>query len=104
MKHIAGWLRRNSTLMAQVVGSRRQLQEAWDANKQLEDAIVSCDRTYTNILKQLHRVARERDKERGLTIKHAGTIMAQQIEIDKERELRLAAEELREHYLENEEE
>ena len=68
MKHIAGWFRRNNTIMAQAKDLSRQLQEAW------EDA--SCQRTLKEVSeesnmylhKQLHRVARERDNERKLRL------------------------------------
>ena len=86
MKHIAGWFRRNNTIMAQAKDLSRQLHEAW------EDA--SCQRMLKEVSeesnmylhKQLHRIARERDNER---------------------KLRMEAEKLRDVYLEqldNEEE
>ncbi len=58
MKHIAGWLRRNNTLMAQAKDLARQLQEAWDDTEMWEES-------YYSVVNQLHRVARERDEERG---------------------------------------
>ena len=68
MKHIAGWFRRNNTIMAQAKDLSRQLHEAW------EDA--SCQRMLKEVSeesnmylhKQLHRVARERDNERKLRL------------------------------------
>ena len=93
MKHIAGWFRRNNTIMAQAKDLSRQLQEAWDEQERLDKASRWLWRRATEYLKekdylqeQLHRVARERDNER---------------------KLRLEAEKLRDVYLEqleNEEE
>ena len=93
MKHIAGWFRRNNTIMAQAKDLQRQWQEMRDerdASLAAIDAnLVLIDQIHMNSLylkDQLHRVARERDNER---------------------KLRLAAEKLRDVYLEqleNEEE
>ena len=105
MKHIAGWFRRNRTLMAQAVDLQRQLQEAREENDSLDRAYdIVCEQVrheegshnYTRT--QLHRVARERDE---CYRQHR---LAEMRRKNKERELRLAAKELREHYLENEEE
>ena len=81
---IAGWFRRNNTLMAQAVDLQRQLQEAWDEKDKYEVALRKSRIQYYELWElhdglkdQLHRVARERYQER---------------------ELRLAAEELREHW------
>ena len=57
MKHIAGWFRRNKDLA-------RQLQEAWDEKRKLADDFECVLDDYYGIRDQLHRVARERDKER----------------------------------------
>ena len=38
MKHIAGWFRRNNTIMAQLHDLKRQLQEAWDEQERLDKA------------------------------------------------------------------
>ena len=86
MKGISGWLRRNNLLMAQTKDLYRQLQKAWDKCDTLitERALLAQD--VDHLRNQLNRVARERYQER---------------------ELRLAAEELRDTYLEqleNEEE
>jgi len=80
-------------LKAQAVDLQRQLQEAWDDVERKAAALrkvlaqkESLQGDYDYLTTQLHRLARERDEER---------------------RLRLAAEELREHYLEqveNEEE
>ena len=90
MKHIAGWFRRNNTIMAQAKDLGRQLQEAWDECVTLGDHIVAANlysmEQSDYLTDQLHRVARERDNER---------------------KLRLEAEKLRDVYLEqlkNEEE
>ena len=77
MKHIAGWFRRNRTLMAQAKDLARQLQEAWDTKDWWKDSAHDWAISHAGVVDQLHRVARERDQER---------------------ELRLAAEELREHW------
>ena len=83
MKHIAGWFRRNNTLMAQAKDLQRQLQEAWDAEKALRVMNGELLDTQLSLTSQLHRLSRERFQER---------------------ELRLAAEELRDTYLEQLEE
>ena len=64
MKHIAGWFRRNNTLMAQAKDLSRQLTEAWYEIERLEVYADSADSTADNLRDQLHRVARERDQER----------------------------------------
>ena len=82
MKHIAGWFRRNNTIMAQAKDLSRQLQEAWDdhdiqvaVNEEIvklhrykvakfEEEILSWGESCGNLQYQLHRVARERDQER----------------------------------------
>ena len=64
MKHIAGWFRRNNTIMAQAKDLSRQLTEAWydieDHKGAFNLMMASCD----YLRAQLHRVARERDQER----------------------------------------
>ena len=81
MKHIAGWFRRNNTLMAQAKDLARQLQEAWADNERLKNAsaywwdrLSGCreDQAYTT--HQLHRVARERDEERRLRLEAEATL------------------------------
>ena len=71
MKHIAGWFRRNNTIMAQAKDLSRQLQEAWDENDSLDRAYdIVCEQVrreesnHNYTTSQLHRVARERDQER----------------------------------------
>ena len=65
MKHIAGWFRRNRTLMAQAKDLSRQLQEAWDKYDSLAEYIDGQQEDFNYIVDQLHRVARERDKWMG---------------------------------------
>ena len=61
MKHIAGWFRRNNTIMAQAKEHRRRLQELGELYiKEFDRAIY--------LREQLHRVARERDNERKLRL------------------------------------
>ncbi len=57
MKHIAGWFRRNNTLMAQA-------KKAWKDRDGLAQAYADSLEAYHSIQDQLHRVARERDEER----------------------------------------
>ena len=71
MKHIAGWFRRNATLMAQAVDLQRQLQEAWDARGELEMHLDDChlayhakSADYDGLIVEFNSVARERDEER----------------------------------------
>ena len=80
------WLTSKRLLMAQLHDMQRQLQEAWERCDELitDRALMAQDVDYTRV--QLRRLSRERYDER---------------------ELRLAAEELRDTYLEqlaNEEE
>ena len=71
MKHIAGWFRRNNTIMAQAKDLSRQLTEAWyeieewKAHAELNVGVgAEWQRKCVSMEKQLHRVARERDQER----------------------------------------
>ena len=66
MKHIAGWFRRNNTLMAQAKDLARQLQEAWDKASHWKSIAHELDDMHECAIEQLHRVARERDEERRL--------------------------------------
>ena len=75
MKHIAGWFRRNNTIMAQAKDLSRQLQEAWDDTRYYSDLCGDWVTLYKeirmdkdNLRDQLHRVARERDNERKLRL------------------------------------
>ena len=68
MKHIAGWFRRNNTIMAQAKDLSRQLQEAWAENALLTFANETLIANAENMVDQLHRVARERDNERKLRL------------------------------------
>ena len=86
MQRIRYWLTSKRLLMAQLHDMQRQLQEAWERCDELitDRALMAQDVDYTRI--QLRRLSRERYQER---------------------ELRMAAEELRDVYLEqlaNEEE
>ena len=81
MKHIAGWFRRNNTIMAQAKDLSRQLQEAWDARGDLEMHLDDCQLNYfakcadyDSVVNQLHRVARERDNERKLRLEAEGNL------------------------------
>ena len=78
MKHIRYWFAKKKLLMAQLKDLSRQLQEAWDECDVLGDYLVDAWDKQESITDQLHRVARERFQER---------------------ELRQAAEELRDVYL-----
>ena len=64
MKHIAGWFRRNNTIMAQAKDLQRQWQEMREESAAWEEGYYERDRAYNNLTLQLHRVARERDNER----------------------------------------
>ena len=102
---LRAWLSGKEWLKAQAVDLQRQLQEAWDERDSLERAYdIVCEQVrreegnhnYTR--SQLHRVARERDGwKEGCQDRHdeIGRYIKQ---LAKERELRLAAEELREHW------
>ena len=72
---ISGWFRRNNTIMAQAKDLSRQLQEAWDEQERLDNAFdwvsmqaTECEEQRDYLQEQLHRVARERDDERGLRL------------------------------------
>ena len=90
MKHIAGWFRRNNTIMAQAKDLQRQWQEMRDERDMFRrmyylrlDSHIEMVEEHrlagASLRDQLHRVARERDNER---------------------KLRLEAEKLRDVYLE----
>ena len=86
MRHMRYWLSSKRRQMAKLHDLQRQLQEAWDEGDSWKEAYTEECIDFDYIVGQLHRVARERDKER---------------------ELRLAAEDRRDVYLEelaNEEE
>ena len=124
MNKIRYYFSSKKLLMAQAEDLQRQLQEAWDKVAILRDVneTVAMEREY--IRDQLHRVARERDGwKKGCQDRHdeIGKYMKM---LEEERRLRLAAEkkhrdivwawsdkqiaaaaeELRDTYLENEEE
>ena len=64
MKHIAGWFRRNNTIMAQAKDLSRQLQEAWEEIDTARNISTVYYEKAISLRDQLHRVARERDQER----------------------------------------
>ena len=99
MKHIAGWFRRNNTIMAQAKDLQRQWQEMRDEYGSLDNAYdIVCEQVrreeenhnYTR--EQLHRVARERDNERELRLEAYGVCQDAMNQIGAERSLRLEAE------------
>ena len=105
MKHIRYWLSSKRRQMAKLHDLQRQLQEAWDKVAILRDVneTVAMEREY--IRDQLHRVARERDKERELRLAAEDRLLGRYTVGDKT--LAEAASELRDVYLEelaNEEE
>ena len=102
MKHIAGWFRRNNTIMAQAKDLSRQLQEAWDERDKFEKDFKDWKRSaqiyhsdYEYVKDMLHRVARERDKERKLRLETYEVCHDAMNQIGAERRLRLAAEDAR---------
>ena len=64
MKHIAGWFRRNNTIMAQAKDLQRQWQEMREESAAWEEGYYEREQAYNNLADQLHRVSRERDNER----------------------------------------
>ena len=125
MKHIAGWFRRNNTIMAQAKDLSRQLQEAWDdhdiqvaVNEEIvklhrykvakfEEEILSWGESCGNLQYQLHRVARERDQEREKRLAAEDALLDYHLDKREEDELERAADELVDTYLsilDNEEE
>ena len=79
MKHIAGWFRRNNTIMAQAKDLQRQWQEMREERDLALDvnATISDGRTY--LIARLHEVARERDNERKLRLEALEKIAAWRI-------------------------
>ena len=114
MKHIAGWFRRNNTIMAQAKDLSRQLQEAWEENDSLDGACdIVCEQVrreesnHNYTTSQLHRVARERDQERKKRLAAEDALLDYHLDKREEDELERAADELVDMYLEeadNEEE
>ena len=92
MKHIAGWFRRNNTIMAQAKDLSRQLNEAWNDTERLEVYADSADSTADNLRDQLHRVARERDQERREKHDYMSASKMWETVYDQERKKWLAAE------------
>ncbi len=100
---ISGWFRRNNTLMAQAKDLARQLQEAWDESDQWEglcgrainEASDNLDlaKSYSD---QLHRVARERDKERRLRLEAEDRLLDRYMEEDE-----MTLKEIKNRYLPN---
>ena len=104
MKHkIAGWFRRNNTLMAQAKDLQRQWQAMRDERDGWRIMYEGLSGTELYIRERLHSVARERDEERRLRLeaekKHRDIVWAW-----SDKQIAEAAEELRDTYLENEEE
>ena len=124
MKRIRYWFTRKKVLMAQAKDLARQLQEAWDMEKYCKEKMRKWGRLYyyereksRGLTEQLHRVARERDEERRLRLEAEQWAKAVEggakkmlafkrlLELEgSEEELEQAAEELRDTYLEDEEE
>ena len=68
MKHIRYWFARRKLLMAQAKDLARQLQEAWDTSERRLGFLQEAYDKIESITTQLHRVARERDRERELRL------------------------------------
>ena len=111
---IAGWFRRNNTIMAQAKDLQRQWQEMRDENRSLKEKEAKFWGWYskqcesTNYLRdQLHRVARERDNERKLRLEAEDKMLDYHVEeppVDQSAELERLADELADAYSEAEEE
>ena len=97
MKHIAGWFRRNNTIMAQAKDLSRQLTEAWYEIDALAQGNTAYAKEVTSTRDHLHRVARERDQER------KKRLAAEDARFDRymvgDKTLKEAANELRDEYL-----
>ena len=114
MKHIAGWFRRNNTIMAQAKDLSRQLQDAWDERDKFEKDFKDWKRSaqiyhsdYEYVKEMLHRVARERDQERKKRLAAEDALLDYYLDKREEDELERAADELVDTYLsilDNEEE
>ena len=65
---IAGWFRRNNTIMAQAKGLAREVSALEDYKRLAEKRLDLWSEDYHNLRDQLHRVARERDNERKLRL------------------------------------
>ena len=68
MKHIAGWFRRNNTLVAQAKDLQRQWQEMRDERDGWRIMYEGLSGTELYIRERLHSLARERDEERRLRL------------------------------------
>ena len=68
LRNTSGWFRRNNTIMAQAKVLSKQLQEARDVSNTLGNHLVDAWDKQESLTEQLHRVARERDDERGLRL------------------------------------
>ena len=107
MKHIAGWFRRNNTIMAQAKDLSRRLQEAWDVSAGYKEGYDVRGKSCDYLEDQLHRVARERDQEREKRLAAEDALLDYHLDKREEDELERAADELVDMYLEeadNEEE
>ena len=79
LSKIAGWFRRNNTIMAQAKDLQRQWQEMRDERDEWRNEAHDWAISNTNIQSQLHRVARERDNERKLRLEALEKIAAWRI-------------------------
>ena len=68
MKRIRYWLSSKKLQTAKLHSLSKQLQEAWDECDTLGDHLVDAWDKQESLTEQLHRVARERDDERGLRL------------------------------------
>ena len=64
--NIAGWFRRNNTIMAQAKDLSRRVQEARDVSAGYKEGYDERGKSCDYLEEQLHRVARERYEERAL--------------------------------------
>ena len=112
---IAGWFRRNNTIMAQAKDLQRQWQEMREENERLDKAFCWLSGRATEYREerdsardQLHRVARERDNERKLRLEAEDRLLDyrldKEVPVDQSAELERLADELADTYLEAEEE
>ena len=108
MKRTKRWLTSKRLLMAQAEDLHRQLTEAWFDVADMREArdaarAVSLEMAETKhyLTEQLHRVARERDRERKLRIDAENALLDYYLDERKDDELARAADEIVDKYLEN---
>ena len=101
MKHIAGWFRRNNTIMAQAKDLQRQWQEMREESTGYKEGYDERGKSCDYLEDQLHRVARERDQERKKRIDAEVAHLDSYLDRREEAELERAAAELVDIYLEN---